>query len=1094
MPASSLTVVLGRAGSGKSRRLYECMAAHMQKGEPAVLLTAEQSTYEAEKALCTLCGGLVGGQVLSLTRFSQRVLSEQGVFLPYLSAQGRLMVVRKAALRRQQELTLFAPIAAGKGFARKIDELITRFKQSGVRPEQLKAAAEKLPEDSLLRGKLMDLFLLYEEVQAYLQDRYLTEGDLWTRAGECFSASALCRSHIYVDGIDLPSRQLFDFLEGLLGVCLSMTVALRADPWDPENALFAPDQRTKEKLMDIACRASVPFKTVSLSRREEGPASLAHMEAQLFADAPRPFLQEAQEVHLCACADRELEASLLGDRILSMTRNGYRYRDMAVLVTDKEGYIAPVLRAFRRRGIPVFYDAGRPVSGHGAMALLVSALRFCQSGDMEQALTLMKTGYTGVSREQGEIFENYVLRYGLYGSALGKPFSFGEVPEEAEQARQLLAEPLLALKQEQSGAASARERVQSVYDYLEKLSLRAQLQQRAEELLAQGDPQQALLHSQVWNVLCELLTQLYTILGEDPLPLKEFVSLVEEGAAGYTLGVLPGTADQVLLGDFARTRSPYIRTLFVLGCSEGLLPRDHPDDGLIDDGELELLRDGGLELWQNTEHLTEFDRLELYTALCKAREELYFSYAYTAGGQEIAPSPLIKELKELFPRCAREEVLSLKETPLYEEGGFDRLTETLRLFVQDGVVSADLGTLYGYFSQKSPYKEALPGLMESMAGRPPSLRLGRAMAREMYGTRPLLSASRLELFNKCPFAHYMRYGLLAKERRESGEQAADAGTFFHEALQRFLQRCREKGLALHTLGEEEAMAVVSEILPELIAMHNDGIFLRDDRLRAGLFLRIDMLKRCVLSLLRQVQAGTFTPEEGEFTFGPGQPCPAMKIPLKEGGSLPLYGRIDRLDVSPQEGLFRIVDYKMGDKKFDPAAMEAGLTLQLPLYLAAAGEKGAPAGMYYMPLYLPARKEGEERSHVLRGVTCEEEETLQATERGLAGKSGIIEGLRADDKGGYHGPLCSREELKRLLSRAVKKAGCTADTMLEGEASAAPYKESCAYCPHRAVCRFDLSIPGCRYKSLGRMTLSQLLSLTEEPSARGGKEEDHGLDN
>ena len=97
------------------------------------------------------------------------------------------------------------------------------------------------------------------------------------------------------------------------------------------------------------------------------------------------------------------------------------------------------------------------------------------------------------------------------------------------------------------------------------------------------------------------------------------------------------------------------------------------------------------------------------------------------------------------------------------------------------------------------------------------------------------------------------------------------------------------------------MAIVGEILPELIAMHNDGIFLRDDRLRAGLFLRIDMLKRCVLSLLRQVQAGTFTPEEGEFTFGPGQPCPAMKIPLKEGGSLPLYGRIDRLDVSPQEG-------------------------------------------------------------------------------------------------------------------------------------------------------------------------------------------------
>ena len=69
------------------------------------------------------------------------------------------------------------------------------------------------------------------------------------------------------------------------------------------------------------------------------------------------------------------------------------------------------------------------------MDMILSAVRFVQSGSMEDALHILKSGYAPCTVSEGEIFENYVLRYGLFGSSLSAPFSFGEVPEAAETVR-----------------------------------------------------------------------------------------------------------------------------------------------------------------------------------------------------------------------------------------------------------------------------------------------------------------------------------------------------------------------------------------------------------------------------------------------------------------------------------------------------------------------------------------------------------------------------------------------------------------------------------------------------------------------------------
>ena len=1077
--AAPLTIWMGRSGSGKSTRLYDRLIAHAQKGERATLIVAEQYTFEAEKALCSRLGGLLGVQVLSLSRLCERVLQEQGIDVPVIGGPGRRMILKKAALHRKNDLALFARVAESRGFVQRMDEIITRCKQSGATPEDLSRAAEALPEGTQLKGKMADIALLYGESEDFLRDRYLTDSDLWDRAGEALPGSFLTDTYLYIDGIDIPSRQLFRLLGRLLRVCKAVTVTLRMDPEGKDADLFAPDIRTYYKLQQVAEDAGSPFFTEGCYKDKPRPAELKHLEKHLFAQDEAVYPDPAAALQLWAAADREEEAERCADAVLALVRQGWRYRDMAVMVTDGGGYVSRIRRAFARKGIPLFYDATRPVTGHSAMDMVLSAVRFVETRSMEDALHVLKSGYAPCTVDEGEIFENYVLRYGLFGSSLAKPFAFGEVPPEAEKVRAALFPPLDRLREGCSRGTTGAEKARAVYAYMEETGLRDRLRAQGEALIAAGRPNAGELFGQVYTILSGLLSDIAAIWGNDALSQKEFLSLLEEGAASSVMGVLPGTADQVILGDFVRTRTPAVPILFVLGCNEGLLPPARTDDELISDGELELLKENGLELWNGTEALTEMERLELYTALNKAQQRIYLSYSYSADGEELAPAPLLGRIRRLFPQAKVRDARAAADWPYDREGSFRRLIRELALYEREGLRSDLLPAQKAYFEQDETYGPRLQRAEAVLAGGISPAPFGKALAEQMYGAAPNMSASRLEQFNRCPFAHYLKYGLKAQERPESREEAADAGTFLHDALDSFLKLVKERSLDWAALTDEDADSLVDQVLPPLIKTHNDGIFVRDVRLREALFLRVESVKKCARSIVRQMQAGSYRPYETELAFGPDCPFPPLQLKTDDGRTVLLYGRIDRVDKSP-DGFYRIVDYKMGDRKFEPGKIAAGLSLQLPLYLAAvAGLEGEMGGMYYMPLSLPAPKEGEkEKGHVLRGVTAGSEASVAALERSLDGRSEIVQGLRRNKDGKLSGNLCRQEDMAVLTREAVAVAERTLEHMRRGEAEVIPYKGACTYCKFGSVCRFDKQQKGCYERDAKKMTISELLEMAE----------------
>ena len=194
----------------------------------------------------------------------------------------------------------------------------------------------------------------------------------------------------------------------------------------------------------------------------------------------------------------------------------------------------------------------------------------------------------------------------------------------------------------------------------------------------------------------------------------------------------------------------------------------------------------------------------------------------------------------------------------------------------------------------------------------------------------------------------------------------------------------------------------------------------------------------------------------------------------------LKGTIDRCDeaVTP-EGLFLdVIDYKSGNKSFDPDRIYYGLDIQLPLYMNAALQMRAassggrivrPAGLFYYhvddPVIEGARgsteeeiTEGIRKELRLRGVVNSDIAAVKAFDSEIAerGRSVVIPvGFKKD--GGYEAAakVYTEDELFSLMDHSIKLTKELREEITGGNVSRSPYSlgnsTGCDYCAYRDIC-------------------------------------------
>lgn len=1117
----SLRIILGRAGTGKTRRCLDEIAAELRAdplGAPLVFLVPEQATFQMEQALVASAGGFARVRITGFRRFAAALLREaRGMGRPHLSEVGRRMLIRSLLHRRRHELQLFTAGGVSAGLVERIESSLREFRSHGFDPDHLASMARAMEDQrgqSLLAAKLRDLAVLYDDFCRTVEPEYADPDQTLTDASRCFGEIPwLAGSEVWVDGFAGFTPAEMHFLTALLTAVRRVTVALCLDPRriDSERPLpsdeagfFRQPAETYAELKEAARRVGVAvepdvrlhpprpprFQNAALARLERSWDDASSLRRE---GAPSP-----EGVTVCAARNRTDEVEAAALEILRLCReDGYRFREISVVVRDLDVYAETVEAIFSEWQIPYFIDRRRPVAHHPLARLLTAALDVVRSRwETEAVIRFLKSDLLPLERDEVDLLENEALRFGYSGREWWIPEPKVEALRPLVELEQALAAPGL----------TRRQAAECLWKFLVRLGVRERIARWITEAESAQDATAASVHRQAWEGVVTLLDELGGVASDVSVDVSTLAAMVDEGIATLYLGLIPPNLDQVLVGAIDRSRQPDVRAVFILGAVDREFPRVPQEDAVLSDTDRERLAAAGYRLAPTSRHRLQQERFLAYIAVTRASERLWVSYPKAdARGKALFPSSLVERVRRLLPG------VRVIDTGDAEPG--HRMPPTARRLAADLSRALrsrpDAPEWLDVYEWLVTHPELRPGavpVLRSLAYDNRVTSLPPAVVEAYLGTRLQTSISRLQRFAACPFQHFAEYFLRLREREELRLDPGRMGSLYHQVLRAWVERLVGSGRDPAGISDDEAVRWVDQLLDRGAGrLRRAGVQLtgREEYLLASARRILDLVVRI---LLEQLRAGAYRPDGLELGFGrPGDRLPPWVPEGAEDAGVEVVGVIDRVDTARIDGelYVRVLDYKSGMRDFHLRDVVYALDLQLPVYLAVAARamNARPAGVFYIPIDEPWVDRGAEltpddvwralrKKMRARGMMLADDRVAEAMDReaGPGTESLLFPfGYTKDRQFRKDSAVVAPGDMEHLLRYVARRVSELAAAIRRGEHAARPFRfedgeRACDFCPYHAVCRFDVLIDGSEYQYLRSLSARELWAIIRGDAA------------
>jgi len=1090
-----LRILMGRARTGKSERVLSEIAREGRDypERRQILLVPEHASHVAEVDLCRVCGDTASrhAEALTFKLLASRVLSITGGSADVtLNAGGKLLTLQRALQELAPALRVYCRPSRRSAFLKNLMDVMEELIAYAVAPEVLAEKAADIPGEC--GDKLRDIALIYGVYLAKLTADGRDARDRLEKLEENLEASHyIDGKDIYLDGYSYFTGREIRILRILLRRAHNVTVTLLGDAGDRE--LFRESFRVREQLIAEARDAGVVCE-IDILPNFDPQNALDHIEHHFFGERAHREGGEG-DVRVFESATDCVEVERAAAEILRLVREeGYRWRDITVTARNLSAYEATVETVFRHYGIPLYSASRSDVLQQPLTALLLGALDAVTGGfEYEDVFCCLKTGLAGISAEECDLLENYAIKWDIRGNMWVRDAAWTAHPDGygadwSDAARTRLNE-VNALRARVRGPFarlrdglrqdSAREKVAALYAYLEEIALPETLEALTRRLFASGEVQRAEETAQMWAILCDVMDQFVSILGDSALDGEEFTRLMRLVLTQYSVGTIPAALDRVSLSEMTRNDRHTVRALFLLGATDGVLPAVEAGGGVLREEDRIALEQRDIRLAPYGMAVFHLELQNLYAALAQPTDKLYVSYpVFDAAGAELQPSFVIGRLRALLPD------LNIEREPTDKGYRLSAIRPALA-YAGEHIGGAAWQALEG--------DDALRPLLDAMRGAAAYTRgrLSRGAVRALYGRSVTLSATRMDKARQCHFAYFMQYGLRAKAREAAGFDAPQAGSFVHDVMEHTLRAAREAG-GLKTLSKDALRKLTRASVAAYIERELPDLPEKTARFRYLFRRLVESTCRIMDEVADELRESDFEPLEFELSFGADGQLPAIRFETGDG-EVRVNGQVDRVDGWIRNGklYLRVVDYKTGKKSFDLAELRYGLGMQMLLYLFALEREGSehfggyeivPAGV----LYTPARDE------ILRLSRDTDDETLRRKVQETLRRSGMVLAddavLRAmehsaleephrlpiavrTDKSGERsisGSLATAEQLGKLsryvdklildIARETERGNINADPCVRSASETA-----CDYCPYASACGFEPGRGGDRYE-------------------------------
>ena len=1114
----SLRIVYGRSGTGKSTYIFKEIAEKIKNNNRKIyIITPEQFSFTAEKKLMDSisASSVLSAEVLTFNRMAYRVRKEVGdARNKNLSSSGKSMLLYNILSEQKNNLKF---IGKSSENVELIGTQITEFKKHGITVDNLKQVM-KNTESQYLKAKIKDMLTVYENYTEEIAADYIDENDNLTMlAEELDFIHDFDHTDIYIDEFVGFTHQEYEILRKLFLKANEVTITVCTDDINlsenPDTDIFYANKMTLDKLYYLAKQENVTIeKPICLETTHRFKTKeLKHLEENIYAFPYQKTEGAIQNISLFLAKNQYTEIENVAKNIVKLVRDEeYHFNDISVITKDLEGYANLCKAIFAKYNIPIFIDEKKDLSQNILVKYMLAVLNiFAKNWRTDSVLEYIKTGLVQeIEEDDVYTIENYALRWGIKGAKWyqGDWTFYNESAEEKEKIlhiREKIIKPLLKFKKDLSNGKDVASISKTLYQFLIENGIDMAMESRIKELEEMGEIEKAKEYETSYKLMMELLDEMVMVLGEKKVSFEKYAEILKIGLGNTGLGKIPGTQDQVIVGDVDRSRSHKVKAVFIIGLNDGMFPSVNKNEGFFNDKDREVLKEKGAELAKGTLEKLYDDNFNIYKAFSTAEEKLFLSLSSSdLEGKSLRPSILISRVKKIFPGLSEEsDVIEKTNEIVTEESTFEELLEKLSDFRDGKEIEEVWFHVYNYYASHPDWKAKLENSLKALNYKIEPEKINKAMIQKLYGDTLKTSVSRLEQYQSCPFSYYLKYGLNLSEREEFKIQAIDTGTFMHEVIDGFFDKLQERKINVKEIEQEELQEIVEEIIEEKLGLKKNYIFTSIPKYQVLVNRLKKVIQKSISYIVDSLKYSDFSVMGHEMEFKNGKEYPAIQLELENGKKVEITGKIDRIDIAktPEGNYIRIIDYKSSAKDINLNEVVAGLQLQLLTYLDAVCtiEDVMPAGVLYFNLIDPsvktANKIDEEKLQEeikkqfrMKGLILADVDIVKKMDKTLEkGNSNIVPAyIDKDGNLANKASTITRQQFENLQKYTNKIVKQIANNILSGNINVKPYykikqgKTPCEYCKYKSICNFNTGICKKEYNYIGNENKDYILDNLE----------------
>lgn len=1098
-----LKLITGAVNSTKSIEMTKSVKEALNAGQEVIVIVPDQFSFEYDKELYSEVGAKAFNsmEVIAFNRLCEKIVKlEGGDPGDFTDNYSRLICMFNAvsAFQRLGNAKYFKKALHKTGFCKEMTELFDELTRSGIAASELLEAGIK--SGGILSDKTSDISEIFELYEDELIRRGLKDNsNLQSEAVKAARSSHFFKDKtIFIHEFSDFSYDEYELITLILSEAKECVISL-VEGFD-ENSLsslspFKTTVKTKSKLISIAKSMGETVKVIKAEGSLFNSSAVEYLSKNIFCTAKKEYKGVNDGIEVVKARSIYEEAEYAAAKITKLCKEGYSYKDIAIITRNIGEYYPVIESVFERYDIPVFGHMSQS-SLMSPLMIYVSCIFDCvMSRDFstENILRYIKSPFSKISEEEACVLEDYVYKWGVDKKLWEEDFTGANTESEIElvhinKIRKAVISPLQKFKENSKGK-TADEICLALNELFNDIALSDRAFYILSKNMESGDAElleMAREFKQIWRLFLSSINSVYKNLKGEKISLRRFFDLLKILISSVTISNPPESLDAIAVARAEHSRLSKQKVCFVVGLNDGLFPAVTKEKSLLTERDKDRLKSSGINFSESTPKRFDTERLITYIALATPTDRLILSYSLTDTDTECKPRRKSSVITDVLQMFSDDIQISAADMPASFYGASEK-SAFYKYFDYVSTDKAKAKAVRNELCKSDAYKEKFEYFDRLSENK--EHELSKNAAKSTFFSNDLnLSATRVEDYYKCPFSYFCKNGLKIYPVRKIEISPAARGNLIHFCLEKIMCK-RENGKLLYDpdfekLTDDRIKAKIHTLCADYSNREWGGDFAKTKRFYESVRKLETAVFYVVKNILGEFEKSLFRPVAFEYDLKNQDGKSLLTIKVDDGACINIFGKIDRVDVYDENGTryIRIIDYKTGGKVLSLSDLYNGLNMQMIIYLLALidsdneiteNKNPYPAGILYMPAKYVGnfvdRKAGvfdladdlknqleDMRNKAFKrdGLIAENDISIAAMDKAISGIYAPVKTKR--DKSFTENSKLMDEKLFFALCEFTKnKISDMGERLLNGDIKAKPVMsgtdKACKYCEYWSVC-------------------------------------------